>query len=518
MNTDNKYNLLDEKLISVSLSDGSPADLSLTEILLSLSTTDDIVSFSALQPHQQQSWYCFLVQLAAMAAARENGNKLPDTLPRWKEVLLKLSDGSEAAWCLVVPDLTQPAFMQTPVVEGSLEDAKYKDDVITPQDLDIIITSRNHDVKAVRMRSPKIQHWIYSLINLQTMEGIMGKGNYGIIRMNGGYGSRPLVGYTKKTSFAARYKRDVETLLLNKDTAAEIYDRKGHSLLWLIPWDGGKNSGVPIQSCDPWFIEICRRIRFVGKENNLICFKTNSEAKRIYTAVELNGLTSDPWTPEDREKLKSLSVSDSGFSYDLLDKILFTTKMKKPISMIFQKDDKGGTNLICQGMARQEGKTAGLHKRIIPVPGKIANALFGDNPLQYKIARESAIRITMTNKTASTILRPSIAAFHLNGKDGSKAELNRLKDKIKVWLTLFNTTIDQRFFDSLWDSVSLDPDEARQQWAEILFTEAEKIYLEAERSVPMAQLRRYRTISAARALFYSRSRSVLEWPPAPELV
>lgn len=513
MNTDIKFNLLDEKLISVSLSDGSPADLSLTEILLSLSTSDDIVSFSALQPHQQQSWYCFLVQLAAMATARENGNKLPDTLPRWREVLLKLSDGSEAAWCLVVPDLTQPAFMQTPVVKESLEDAGYKPGIEGPEDLDILITSKNHDVKAVRMRNPKIQHWVFSLINLQTMEGNLGRGNYGIVRMNGGFGNRPFTGYSKSIGFASRVRRDIEILLYHRQSTDEIYSNNGHSLLWIAAWDGGRNNGVPIQTCDPWFIEICRRIRFIEIENCLVCFRANSESKRVEAPEELFGVTGDPWTPIDSEKSKSLTLGDVGFSYELIQKILFKQGYSSPVSMNHNQDEKGGTNLICQGLVRGQGKTGGLHKRIIPVPGKAAKALFQDTSLQEKLALQSATRIAMAQETAQKVLRPSVALLQSNASS-KKADA----PKTHSWINLFNSAIDQRFFDSLWDSVALAPDKARQQWAEILYTEAEKIYLEAERSVPIAQLRRYRTISAARALFYSKSRSVLEWQPAPELI
>jgi CRISPR system Cascade subunit CasA len=56
--------------------------------------------------------------------------------------LLKLADGSEAAWHLVVDDVSQPAFMQPPVPEGSLEEAKYSSDIQTPDELDMLVTSK----------------------------------------------------------------------------------------------------------------------------------------------------------------------------------------------------------------------------------------------------------------------------------------------------------------------------------------------------------------------------------------
>jgi CRISPR system Cascade subunit CasA len=513
MNIENMYNLLENKLLSVGLQDGSSVNLSLTDVMHSLSTTDNIVSFSALQPHQQQSWYCFLVQLAAMAAARENHYRLPDSVALWKEVLLKLSGGSESAWFLVVPDLNQPAFFQNPISNGGLQGERYKADVGGPDDLDIIITSKNHDVKSNRTHNPKVEHWIFALINLQTMDGVMGRGNYGIIRMNGGFGSRPFIGYSKNLSFPTRFRRDIEVLLLNRENTLSNYTSNGYALLWTEPWDGGKEKGLPINKCDPWFIEICRRIRFVDDKGKIVCYRANSEAKRIKAPDELNGMTGDPWAPIDLENLKSLTLGDGGFSYELIHKIIFKQGYNNPISMSFLHNDNAGTYLICQGLVRGQGKTGGLHKRIILVPGKVARLLFQEPSLQDKLAGLSATRITMSQEISNRVLRQSVALLQTNATS-IKADT----EKVQSWLRLFDTAIDMRFFDSLWDSVSLSNEEARQQWAEVLFTEAEKIYLEAERSVPMAQLRRYRIISSARALFYSKSRDVLDWPPQRELV
>ena len=51
------HNLLTEKLIGVRYENGEKGSLTLPGVLSTLSTAD-IESFTALQPHQEQVWYC----------------------------------------------------------------------------------------------------------------------------------------------------------------------------------------------------------------------------------------------------------------------------------------------------------------------------------------------------------------------------------------------------------------------------------------------------------------------------
>ena len=141
--------LLEDPLLRVRLPDETVEDVSLPEVLHTLSQ-DNVLSFEALQAHQQQAWYSFLVQLAAMAAAREAGGTMPSSVEGWQSALVGLAGGDEVPWHLVVEDVSRPAFLQSPVPEGSLEDADYEADVPTPDELDMLITSKSHDVKARR--------------------------------------------------------------------------------------------------------------------------------------------------------------------------------------------------------------------------------------------------------------------------------------------------------------------------------------------------------------------------------
>lgn len=502
-NIDNmNYSLLDDPVISVRFRDGQTSKTNLPKIFCGL-MDDTVVSFEALQPHQQQPWYSFLVQLAAMAVARENNGDIPTEPEKWRKVLVNLADGSEAAWHLVVANPSQAAFMQPPIPEGSLEEAGYSSDIQTPDDLDMLVTSKNHDVKGNRILRPEPQHWLFALLTLQTMDGIMGRGNYGIVRMNSGYGNRPFLGLSSHLKWSHRFKRDFKLLLNYREHLLDMYEPDGITLLWLLAWDGAKKSGIPLTKCDPFFIEICRRIRFSESNESMICYKKNTKAGRISAPDDLNGRTGDPWTPIVKEEAKSLSVGEAGFTYKLLQELLLGEEYAKPIAMEFQVDEEGAY-LIAKTLVRGMGKTHGLHERIIPIPPKTYK-LFSDKTEKELIAERARSRVALSSEVQKKILYPSLTAILNNGTD-QKIDF----EKVAPWINRFDSIIDQRFFEALWASVEMDQEEARQQWSAILYEEAEKIYKEAERSTPITQLRRYRAVSKARSMFYGQAKKVLE--------
>ena len=499
------YSLLDGSVITVRYRNGKTSTTNLPQIFCGL-LNDTIVSFEALQPHQQQAWYSFLVQLAAMAVARGNNGEIPTTADRWRELLLNLADGSEAAWHLVVGDVSKPAFMQPPVPEGSLKEAKYSSDIQTPDELDMLVTSKNHDLKGNRILNPDPEHWLYALLTLQTMEGFLGRGNYGIIRMNGGFGNRPLVGLSPDKSWGKRFLRDIKVLNKNRSALLEIYNQTGETLLWILPWDGEKSSGVPIENCDPFFIEICRRIRLIKNIEQISCLRTNTKASRILAADDLNGRTGDPWTPVEKKGVKALTLGESGFTYELIQQLLLGEEYATPIALEFQQDEQDGAFLICQALVRGQGKTDGLHRRVIPIPPTVTAKLFQKSTDKELIAKRAQNRIALAYDVQRKILRPSISSLLSSGTD-QRVEY----DKVAPWINRFDNEIDRRFFESLWASVEMAPEKATRQWEEILLEEAEKIFKEAEGSTPIAQLRRLRAVSKARSMFYGQARKLLEY-------
>ena len=166
----------------------------------------------------------FLVQLAALGLHRAGIGVLPTTEAEWVKVLRGLTPEfpDDEPWCLVVDDWSKPAFLQPPVPAGII----LKTEISTPDALDLLITSRNHDLKQRIASRAEPQDWVLSLISLQTGEGYGGAGNQGIARMNGGSSSRPLVGLAPLSQQNGKYasphpsswfRRDVSTLVESRD-------------------------------------------------------------------------------------------------------------------------------------------------------------------------------------------------------------------------------------------------------------------------------------------------------------
>ncbi len=498
------HSLLDDALVRVRLPDETVQGQSLPQILHRLAQ-DNIVSFEALQPHQQQAWHSFLVQLAAMAVAREAGGAMPSSPAAWRDALVGLAGGDEAAWQWVVEDLSRPAFLQPPVPEGSLDDAGYKADVPTPDQLDVLITSKSHDVKARRIRHPEPEHWIYALVTLQTMEGFLGRGNYGIVRMNGGFGNRPLVGLATDLSWGRRFRRDVDVLRSEREVLAERYRLDGHALLWVEPWDGAKDSAIPLDGCDPYFIEICRRIRFRQDGDALVCCRANTKGQRVDAPDSLHGDSGDPWTPIEKSSGKALTLSGSGFTYDRLQEILFEGEYARPPVLQFQETDGGHVYLVARALVRGQGKTEGLHHRIIPVPKSASNWL-QKKSRREQLAQRARDRVERVDDVRRSVLYPAIGTL-LGGGDTDAIDF----DDVAPWLDAFDRAVDARFFEALWASVDLSDREAREQWETLLWEEAQRQFDDAEDHAPQTATRYWRARSGARSIFHGAARDTLTY-------
>lgn len=491
--------LLDDPVFTLGAPGGEKATL--PEILHRLAGSD-VPGFGALQPYQQQAWFAFLAQLAALVVARACGGQRPETAEAWRRGLLELAPAE--AWSLVTPDASRPAFMQPPVPGGSPAAAGYQADIETPDDLDVLVTSKSHDVKRLRIRRPDPEHWIYALVMLQTMQGFFGQKNYGIARMNGGFGSRPMVGLSPGLSWGERFRRDLEVLLEHRVRLSGRYDLGGPALLWTAPWDGGKHSGLRLDQCDPLFIEVCRRIRFQEEGGRLVCLRANSDAPRIEAPAALNGMTGDPWTPVDKVKAKALTVSGSGFDYRLLDRLLFSGDTEKSAALEARPDERRGAYLIARVLARGQGTTEGLHERIVPIRPSASRLLGGAPSEQEFLAQRSRSRVELAAKVQRDLLYPAVAALVTGGAD-KKAEAKH----IAPWTEGFSRAVDEVFFDALWSSTEMSAEEATLRWEALLWRECLRQFAYAEAGAPIAAMRRWRARSKARSLLYAKAPTVL---------
>jgi CRISPR system Cascade subunit CasA len=169
------FNLVVDPIIGVLDINGKRERLSLPQLYLKLGV-DGIVTFPALRPHQRHAWHALLCQLGALACLKTGLSAPPEDLDGWSAALRTLTTGfpGDEPWMLVT-SLDKPAFLQAEV--GSLENFKA---LTTPDELDMLVTAKNHDVKRARLSRAEPDDWLFALVALQTMEGFLGAGNYGI--------------------------------------------------------------------------------------------------------------------------------------------------------------------------------------------------------------------------------------------------------------------------------------------------------------------------------------------------
>jgi CRISPR system Cascade subunit CasA len=476
--------------------------MSLSTVLSHLGARREI-ELTALRPHQQHAWHAFLVQLAALVAQRGGDRRLDRSPEEWRRALVDLAgDGGEAAWCLSVGDLSKPAFLQPPVPEGDL--GRFRGGAASPDALDVVITTRNHDVKRDRMMHPRAEHWVFALLTLQTMEGFLGRGNYGIARMNSGFGSRPAVGFAPGLGWAERFHRDVEVWLRLRPTLVEelgYAEEGGHALLWTLPWDG--RTSRSLQSCDPFFVEVCRRVRLVPLDGGGWEARLASSETQFLDAKEWQGDTGDAWTPISAEG-KALTVGGDGFSYRKMTDLLFTGEYRRRPALELGSADPASGVVVAQVLARGQGKTDGFHERVIPVPGKI-RARMGVPQDRDALAALARARVERSAAAQRRVLRPALCSLLQGGPEA----LDLTDRRTDRWVERLDAAIDSVFFDDLWSAADLTSDEANRRWDLRLVELAQRELEDAIGSAPVPLATRPRAVARAEMRFDGAARKHL---------
>ena len=503
------FNILEESVIRVRAREGERR-ASLPETL-ALLMRDEVEAFPALRPHQRHAWHAFLVQLGAMALQRAGESAPPTDAPKWQALIRGLTPSfpADEPWQLVVDDITKPAFMQPPASAAERE-RDYKNEVLTPDALDMLVTSKNHDLKMAVASDGGADDWLFALINLQTMEGFGGAGNYGISRMNGGLGSRPAFSLAPSERFGAHAKRDITFLL--EDTMAE-----GATLLWLLPWDGAKAEALSFGKLNPLYIEICRRVRLRRyADGGLYAVKATSKSARIESKA-LKGRTGDPWTPINAKESKSLTMAGGGFTYKRVVDYLTSGDWERPDLLISTRAEQRSTEpmlLVARGMVRGNGKTEGYHERIIPIRSKLRTAMgrrAGSSDGMDDVEQIADERIKQA-AIVQRILSHAIQVFAAGG-DSDKVSSEHRK-LARPWLNRLDELIDASFFDDLQTEFEADEEaertRIRNEWLmnadDGVVDKARNVLRDASDSVPCSTIRRYKARVTAEGLFEVRIR------------
>lgn len=430
-----------------------PALRSFPEVLSAMAA-GETVAFPRLRPHQRPAWHMFMSQLAALALWRAGQTTLPTDVGDWTGLLQDLTPEGEAPWCMIGPDRRSPAFLQPPD-PGRLKWTP----VQTPDELDMLITSRNHDLKSAIGQDARVEDWVFALVSLQTMEGYGGAGNHGIARMNGGSSSRmclSLMPARQVVDMAPRWRRDVLRMLILRSEGAwsggPCAQEGGHALLWCLPWtDGGQ---LYPQDLDPWCIEVCRRVRFIEKDGNISAEKSTSKAARI-DAKAHRGALGDPWAPVHRADNKAYTISERDLDYVQLC-TLIGADFVPPALALPGPGEGPDLDLVAEVIARGNSKTFGFRSRRIPVPARAAR-LFGTPSLGDVAQAMVEDDIAPARKALGDAL--SLLAARGDWQARGKDDWARATPAQAA----FHRQVDRHFFAALWDRLAAretGPDEA----------------------------------------------------------
>ena len=503
------YNLLTDDLIQMKTSGGAHGRASLTDVYASL-MADEVEAFPALRPHQRHAWHAFLVQLGAMAMHKAGLRDPLAVSGEWAELIRGLTPDfpGDEPWQLVVEDIRTPAFMQPPAkTEDKLAD--YKSRVETPDELDLLVTSKNHDLKSAIAVASDHDDLIFALVSLQTSEGFSGAGNYGISRMNGGFGNRPAFSITPSTRMGVHVRRDIGALLDSRQKLLDDFPMRdgGFELLWELPWDGTKVEALLLTTLDPFYIEICRRIRLrIDGDGRLRAIRATSKAARIESKA-MNGVTGDPWTPINRKEGKSLTMAGGGFTYKrTVDYLIEWDRplLCDPTAAEVRSEDT--MQLVARGMVRGQGKTEGYYERTIPIGKKLRTAM------QHRAATDDFGQIA--NRRIEEIGRIQRILSHAIQVFLARGEVDKIgpehRKLARPWLNRLDEIVDIRFFEDLQKEFEDDDHQERQRihnnWLTGVVHHARDMLAGAINSLPCPAIERYKARVGAEGLFEGRIR------------
>ncbi|MDR1490509.1 MAG: hypothetical protein LBS65_08540 [Desulfovibrio sp.] len=494
------YNLLTDPIITVKLLNGSQSRISLPETFALLGE-DQIAGFARLLPHQRHAWHALCVQLACLAL---EGSPLPELGENpcllglhgtdwWAGALRRLTSAYEQdePWSLVVADIAKPAFLQPPVMDGSL--AGWTGVKESPDDLDILITSKNHGVKQSRMNAHAVEDWLFALVSVQTQGGYEGSGLYGIARMNGGSGTRPGFSLVAGPTPGGQWSRDARVILDNPDSLApdlftnvpNIPINPERVLLWLNAWDG--KTSLSLADLHPLFVEICRRIRLEDRGASLLAHYNKTSCMRL-DSKPFKGIVGDPWIPV--HSGKNEAFGNSLPTYRKLNTLLGKGEYTRPLLMRHHPcDPLMGMAVQCRILLRGIGKTNGYRERLIPIAGQA---------IQWNMDRTgemAAIMVSLADKAEKDVLLPALEVF-----------LSRGGGAVAACIQALDRDVDEIFFPSLWAMLDrqeqgVDSGEAEQLWIDALRELSEKHFWAALRALPCAAAFRLRAEAEASRLF-----------------
>ena len=504
--------LLHDGVISVNYQ-GATCMVSLPEAYAEL-VKNQVDDFPGMRPHQRHFWHATLCQVGAIAMVNEGIEDPPDEPEEWLRILRELTlekyPGDEP-WHLAVDDFTEPAFLQPPAsAAGRVTD--YKGVIATPDEMDLPVGSKHHDVRDRNMRNATPEQWLFGLVARQTGGGYDGNRLFGSSRMNSGSGNRHGFSLTPSTRWGAHVSRDLKVLARQHQG-----QNVKQLLLWTRGWDGTKDESIPLHELVPLplYVEVSRRIRLEADADGKLSGRyATSQAPRIH-AKEAKGMTQDPWTITETEK--SVTVSNAGFSYRQTSRYLDPERYTLPplAKHVPTVDSTNQMHLVARAIVRGQGKTEGYHERTIPLRHETAR-MFGIISEQAKLHSVAEDRLNIISEVQS-ILGHAVKTYLQDGVSHGKTKTEHQK-MIADARRRMDQAVDSEFWTHLQEELeSAEPQRVKAKWCHLtLVRQAKGILDDVVRSGLCHRKEQYHATVEAHDLFGRRVRGSSKLPDLPE--
>lgn len=328
----------------------------------------------------------------------------------------------EGAWLLHQADPVKPGFLQPPTPDGlPPEQSRYSAN--PPSILTGTLGVKDHERKYDVVRDASAEQVFFALIEYQFGAIFGGRGNYASQLMGSAVGmgsGTPFMGAQINGSVVETFRHDVRVLLARWERIRGEHGLQGKVwALWAERWDGK----TPLQSSqlDPAFIPTARLVRLGAPEESrfrTVWFRA-TDAARVRDLIG-GGNLGDTFAPlvedpKDRTAWKVRGTLAKGYDYAEVVRLLFgddkyAARPSPAVAALqnLDEDERGDLEVLFQGVAYEQGKTQGFHRRTLLLPAHTVGYLADPDPVrathrqmldrvvEVKRALRSASRLYMT--------------------------------------------------------------------------------------------------------------------------
>ena len=284
----------------------------------------------------------------------------------------------------------------------------------------------------------------------------------------------------------------------------------GIGLLWVIPWDGTKVEARLSDELEPFYVEICRRVRLRWSLGKMTAVRANSDDRRI---VDVKGLTGDPWMPVSNNTnpkgTPPAFLTQRRFGYERVVDGLFSADWKQPFLLSPTSSgigSSGDMELVARGMVRGKGGTAGYHEKVIPLRHRTLQVFGrpGGREELGDLARKRVERIGIVKG----ILSHAVSVFAAGGKTTDIADEHRAR--ANKWAHKLDEIVDKDFLEDLQEEVNaVDGDRVHNEWLRKVIRGTYALLYIAADSLPCPSIHRYKARAEAERLFDMRIKQSL---------